>query len=314
MTWDPLFDWGDMTSFYGKTTFPVMESFTSELNPKCVAVSISEIDSPVRGNPIGMTPIAVDSKMVEVIPEYYNHFIRDGSKFTLAQIETEIGQSQVKVVNGGLLNTPWIDWNYQAIELLLPQEIYASEWWNGLGANSPSSGDPTSDQFFIDRWALSGYLTAAVGGWIPNALKVNVTSIDTPAILNHKTNGTFSGSIEFYLDYRGTNITIDCGALVFTLQSKFPDREDVLISSPTVDTVSTSSGGTWFPGTWKITSDGVDISLYYNGGLIYTSPSASLLRSPDFSIAFVSMFSIFGFFASISKIRILDTTGDDILL
>lgn len=118
MAWDPTFDWTDAESFNGEARkLAILVEMITQINIKCVESSSAEMNVSVAGDPLNIL-IDFNDKLSEVAVKFYDHIAADGSKWTIAKLEAEIGISRPSV-NIIKLTPIWINWMYQAIELLL---------------------------------------------------------------------------------------------------------------------------------------------------------------------------------------------------
>jgi hypothetical protein len=150
MAWDPTFDWADASSFNGEARkFSIMSELIDQLNLKGDEVDEPSLSQVVRGEAVGKVS-EFTSSFDSVIAGFYDHITNDGQDWTVARLEAEIGISRPSTGSGGLLTPTWINWTYQAINLLL-HIFKRSEYWTGINGNSGAWKDGS----FSRRWPTS---------------------------------------------------------------------------------------------------------------------------------------------------------------
>jgi len=264
MAWDPTFDWADKSSFNGEPRkYSIINEIITQINIKCGEAGISSLPSALLSGVLGIIE-DMDDKVQELIP-YYGK--------TLASIEAEIGSANPPHSQGNLFTPTWINWTYQAIELLVLS--WYSEYWNGSAIGSASGA--VLDANWQSRWNYGAAWAAYPGE--SSISTVNQTLTITKSVgfyfsfkftLDHKTpQGTaniFSVEVEVTCNPSTAALSycrIDLGAC----------RMDIYYDH--VEMYNTGSGdfvGDYTDGVWKATKDGFGlITLYFDGVKVWDS-------------------------------------------
>jgi len=118
MAWSGTFNWANASSFNGEARkLSILTEMILQLNIKATCVSVANMDTVVPGDPLSIL-IDFDDKFEAVANEFYDHILEDGSKWTVAKLETQIGASKPGG-RGAIFSPTWINWMYQAINLLV---------------------------------------------------------------------------------------------------------------------------------------------------------------------------------------------------
>ena len=296
MAWDPTFDWTDASSFNGEARkLSILTEMIIQLNLKCDIVSETNLTQ-VAAN--GLLDILLDfnSKFNDIATEFYDQIADDGTNWTIAKLETEIGTSRPDALLGNPFTPTWINWMYQAIELLLGTFNISDYWDDYLG----SSG-AYSDSKFSKRWSLTG------------------SPVGTPVV------NTVAQTFEFLAeDYNGANLLSTEAAIYLTgcyMQFSL-DLTDFYVAppvgcrfthSPYVDIYRDDSvriygnrfSGDYSSGIWKIQELSGTIYVYFN---------ASLVHSFTYTGLYLPFFQINNLKATIGEFEMKTNAGAEIPL
>lgn len=276
MVWDPTFNWADATSFRGEARkYPILTEMIIQLNLKADIASESNMANVAKNNPLGPV-IDFNSKFDSLVPLFIDQVAGDGSYWTVAKLETEIGAS--RPVNGlGYCFTPtWINWMYQAVSLLLsvtppPSARTMDDDWGGVGYNTGSYADAN----FLYRWTAQN---PDVGLWAVNNITNEInfsTGVDVTGAANYIDADYRTSADRDDNDITWQNVKAEVSVMYLTIQLRSVNIfVNLLDSVLLINGSSETFDSAYAEGTWRsVMVSGVG-TLYFNGVEILTGISS----------------------------------------
>jgi len=288
MAWDPAFNWNSRSSFNGEARkYSILTSIVDEVNELADALSFQAIDEVTRGDTLAHVP-AVNYQLDRTLALYYDQLSDDGTRWTTEKLDAEIGFSRPDSNYGNVFGPTWIDWNYQAMQLLT-NTVNRSDYWDGTLGSSDSWVSPGIFYPITIRWTFYGpsLITPTVNTLSETFSWKAGVSPATPVWLRQEYIANIEDSyIEFEATYDQFLYEAP-SACVFGLNrsSNFPSERDPYFEvqrDSSVIVLGVTYFGDYSSGTWKVehVASTERLNVYFNGGLITSVAYSTGIQTP----------------------------------